>query len=422
MRLDLLTVDFFPVVGIIFLIVFLWKNSNMEMKVKVRFYQLILVTFVELIVYNFELILPEIGCSIKMMTLVTALGYCIRPIMIYMLISIIIRKDDRKRIMIPLTVPAVICAVVSFSAMFTDIAYSYDSELIFHRGLLGWTPHIVMLVYLTLMIIFSFTHKGVSNSFERIIIIEIVVIIIAATVAESFFGSIAVLRAAVAASIIFYYMYFESEVYKDEIISKQKAQIAMSEHFSLQMVKTLAETVDAKDSYTKGHSYRVAEYAEKIAAKMGRDEEFRKRIFYMGMLHDIGKIGIPDNIINKKGELTDEEFRIIKTHPQIGADVLKNITEMPTLYYGARWHHERYDGTGYPDGLKGRDIPIEARIISVADAYDAMTSKRSYRDALPQEAVRQEIVNAKGTQMDPAIADIMLEMIDSDKEYKLKEH
>ena len=267
MRLDLLTVDFFPVVGIIFLIVFLWKNSNMEMKVKVRFYQLILVTFVELIVYNFELILPEIGCSIKMMTLVTALGYCIRPIMIYMLISIIIRKDDRKRIMIPLTVPAVTCAVVSFSAMFTDIAYCYDSELIFHRGLLGWTPHIVMLVYLTLMIIFSFTHKGVSNSFERIIIIEIVVIIIAATVAESFFGTIAVLRAAVAASIIFYYMYFESEVYKDEIISKQKAQIAMSEHFSLQMVKTLAETVDAKDSYTKGHSYRVAEYAEKIATR-----------------------------------------------------------------------------------------------------------------------------------------------------------
>ena len=149
--------------------------------------------------------------------------------------------------------------------------------------------------------------------------------------------------------------------------------------------------------------------------------ELLKNIYFMGLLHDIGKIGIPDSIINKKGKLTDEEYAVIKTHPAIGSDVLKNITEMPGLYCGARWHHERYDGNGYPDGIKGEDIPIEARIIAVADAYDAMSSKRSYRDIMPQEKIRAEIVRVRGTQLDPKLADIMIGMIDEDKDYKMRE-
>ena len=141
----------------------------------------------------------------------------------------------------------------------------------------------------------------------------------------------------------------------------------------------------------------------------------------MGLLHDIGKIGIPDDIISKKSELSEWEYYVMKSHPQIGEEILKHISEIPGIETGARWHHEKYDGTGYPDGLKGKEIPLAARVIGVADAYDAMASKRSYRNVLPQEVVRAEIEKGKGTQFDPEIADKMIEMIDEDKEYKLRE-
>ncbi|MGN0435901.1 MAG: response regulator [Wujia sp.] len=190
---------------------------------------------------------------------------------------------------------------------------------------------------------------------------------------------------------------------------------------SLQAMKTLAATIDAKDKYTNGHSMRVAEYSRMIVAKLGWDEKQQEDIYYMALLHDVGKIGIPDDIINKTSHLTDEEFAKIKQHPVIGADILKNISELPEIGIGARWHHERYDGKGYPDGLKGTEIPEYARIIGVADSYDAMTSKRSYRDILAQSVVRAEIEKCKGTQFDPEFADIMLEIIDEDTEYRLRE-
>lgn len=141
----------------------------------------------------------------------------------------------------------------------------------------------------------------------------------------------------------------------------------------------------------------------------------------MGLLHDVGKIGIPDGIINKTVRLTDEEYSIIRKHPIMGEKILMNITEFPKLRIGARWHHERYDGKGYPDGLTGEEIPMEARMIAVADAYDAMSSRRSYREVLPQEKVRQEIQNGKGTQFDPVFAEIMLSMIDEDTDYQMRE-
>ena len=141
----------------------------------------------------------------------------------------------------------------------------------------------------------------------------------------------------------------------------------------------------------------------------------------MGLLHDVGKIGILDSIINKTSKLTDEEYAIIRTHPIVGDTILRNISEFPDLLMGARWHHERYDGKGYPDGIAGEDIPIQARIIAVADTYDAMTSKRSYRDVLPQDVVRREIEKGRGSQLDPVFADIMLDMIREDVDYDMRE-
>ena len=144
-------------------------------------------------------------------------------------------------------------------------------------------------------------------------------------------------------------------------------------------------------------------------------------IYIMGLLHDVGKIGVPDAVINKPGKLNETEFAYIKKHPVIGYQILSNIQESPRLAIAARHHHEKYGGGGYPDGLVGDDIPEEARIIAVADAYDAMTSNRSYRRVLEQEVVRKEIEDGKGTQFDPRFADIMLQMIDEDKEYKMRE-
>lgn len=193
------------------------------------------------------------------------------------------------------------------------------------------------------------------------------------------------------------------------------------ENLNKKMVHALARTIDAKDRYTNGHSQRVANYAVKIAKRMNKSEEELKVIYNAGLLHDVGKIRIPEDIINKPGRLTPEEFEQIKIHPITGFHVLKDIYDDKTIALGAKFHHERFDGKGYPNGLKGENIPEIARIICVADTYDAMASNRSYREAMPQTVIREEFVKNSGTQFDPAIADIMIQMIDEDTEYKMRE-
>lgn len=206
--------------------------------------------------------------------------------------------------------------------------------------------------------------------------------------------------------------------YKTRKLDKRSQQL---KRMTVQVMQTLAGTIDAKDKYTNGHSLRVAEYSAMLGSKMNMSQEEIDNIYYIGLLHDIGKIGIPDEIINKTSKLTDEEYAIIKTHPVIGSEILEKMSELPDIMVGARWHHERYDGKGYPDGLAGENIPFVARIIGVADAYDAMSSTRSYRGVLPQETIRGEIQKGAGTQFDPVIAEVMLQIMDEDTEYKLKE-
>ncbi len=208
---------------------------------------------------------------------------------------------------------------------------------------------------------------------------------------------------------------------QNNLADEVKQKTAENEQLFLHVVESLAAAIDAKDTYTNGHSRRVAEYSREIAKRLGFDEKYQEEVYMMGLLHDVGKIGVPDTVINKNGRLNDEEFALIKKHPVMGGQILENITEMPRLSSGARWHHEKYDGRGYPDSLKGEEIPEEARIIAVADAYDAMTSNRSYRNALSQEKVRSEIEAGKGTQFDPKFADVMLSMIDEDKDYKMRD-
>ncbi|MGN1340668.1 MAG: HD domain-containing phosphohydrolase [Oscillospiraceae bacterium] len=178
-----------------------------------------------------------------------------------------------------------------------------------------------------------------------------------------------------------------------------------------QSLRTFAQTIDAKDKYTNGHSLRVAEYSREIARRMGMDKQEQERVYYIAVLHDIGKIGVPDSILTKPGRLTDEERQIIQRHPATGADILKNYTAIEGVADGARYHHERYDGKGYCEGLAGEDIPLVARIIGVADTYDAMSSKRCYRDSLSAEVIVEELKRVSGSQLDPDIVPHMLDMI-----------
>ncbi len=204
---------------------------------------------------------------------------------------------------------------------------------------------------------------------------------------------------------------------KESEITHLKEQQKFAQNLFEQTAKALVSAIDAKDEYARGHAQRVADYPEKIARYLGKREEECRKTYYAALLHDVGKIGIADSIINKDGEPTEEEYQIIMQHPIIGQQILSSITEYPYLSIGARYHHERYDGKGYPEGLKGEDIPEVARIIAVADTYDAMTSSRSYRDALPQLVAREEIVKGSGTQFDPRIVRIMQHIVDLDLEY-----
>ncbi|MBQ7781155.1 MAG: response regulator [Lachnospiraceae bacterium] len=204
----------------------------------------------------------------------------------------------------------------------------------------------------------------------------------------------------------------------EELREKQK----MIQEMFVQTVTALSEAVDAKDRYTSGHSKRVAEYSRLIAQRLGKSREEQEEIYRAGLLHDIGKIRVPAEIINKPGRLTDEEYNMIKIHPVTGYHILRGITGSGYIANAAKYHHERYDGTGYPNGLAGEKIPEVARILGVADAYDAMASDRSYRKALPQDMVRAEIEKGKGSQFDPDMADIILRMIDEDEQYTMKQN
>lgn len=181
----------------------------------------------------------------------------------------------------------------------------------------------------------------------------------------------------------------------------------------LDTIGILRQTVEAKDPYTRGHSDRVSEFAVLIGTKMGLDEKTIHILKIGGLFHDIGKIGIPDSILLKESKLSDDEYSQIKNHPTIGAHILGNATVFQDIIPIVKYHHERYDGRGYPSQLAGTDIPLIARITAVADAFDAMTSKRTYRDSLPMEKVISEFQRCRGTQFDPELTDVFLDILEN---------
>ena len=192
------------------------------------------------------------------------------------------------------------------------------------------------------------------------------------------------------------------------------------ENAYLDTIGILRQTVEARDPYTRGHSDRVSEFAVLIGTKMGLDEQTLHTLKIGGLFHDIGKIGIPDSILLKESKLSDDEYSQIKNHPTIGAHILGNATVFQDIIPIVKYHHERYDGRGYPSQLAGTKIPLVSRITAIADAFDAMTSKRTYRDAVPIEKVKEEIERCSGTQFDPEIATLFLDILNNEYNSILK--
>ncbi len=187
----------------------------------------------------------------------------------------------------------------------------------------------------------------------------------------------------------------------------------MLEKAYLESIETLRYTVEAKDTYTRGHSDRVSEFAVLIGKKVGLSAEDIRTLQIGGLFHDIGKIGVPDNILQKETKLTDDEYSEIKNHPSIGAHILSTATIFKDIIPIVKHHHERYDGNGYPGRLKGEEIPYLARITAIADSFDAMTSKRTYRDSLPIDVVISEFKRCRGTQFDPELDDVFLDILEN---------
>ncbi len=205
----------------------------------------------------------------------------------------------------------------------------------------------------------------------------------------------------------------ELETLKNELEKQVAKKTEELERLTLQSITAFANVVDSKDDYTKGHSMRVAEYAVETARELGWSEEEVKKLHYAAILHDIGRVGIPESVLNKKQALTESEYNLIKDHVYAGSEILKDISVVKDLASGAKYHHERYDGRGYPEGLEGKDIPIIARLISVADAFDAMKNPRPYRKALTREEIKLELENGNGTQFDPELLNAFFRVWDN---------
>ena len=355
--------------------------------------------------------------------------FMIHEITLYL--TFLLRKDGKngkvpRRIMVCelLFTVAVLLLIIS---QFTGLYYFFDETNIYHRGpgnvISFIIPAVIALIQLSVVIQYR-------RRLSRLIVISFIIntlVPVVASVLQIFAYGLSLVNMSMVGVAIIMYVFVNRDMNRTvarsrdlelEFYRKEKEHdLRIFE----QTAESLTSAIDAKDKYTHGHSSRVAEYSRQIAKAVYKSDEECEQIYFAALLHDVGKIGIVDSIITKEGKLTEEEYAVIKLHPVYGDQILSKIEDSPYLSVGARYHHERYDGKGYPDGLAGDSIPEIARIIAVADAYDAMTSKRSYRDPIPQQQVREELVKGMGTQFDPLFAKTMIHLIDLDTEYRMKE-
>lgn len=326
------------------------------------------------------------------------------------------------------SVPGILMIPLCIANQYTGWLYTIDEYSYYSRGSIFVLQAAVSYFYMTIVVVSSIVHviRQKDRSFSIKTGWIVVPTVLCAFMQIQYGGSFFAAGAAICGLITYVEITVENQ--QNAEIQKLENEARINEEHAREMRKlfnesaeTLAGTIDAKDRYTNGHSVRVAKYVRMIGGLLGYSEDVCRELYLCGLLHDIGKISIADEIINKPGRLSDEEFVEIKNHPMYGAHILETMKTAPYLTDGAKYHHERYDGKGYPSGIGGTEIPLYARIIAVADAYDAMTSRRSYRTIMDQVEVKQEIWKGMGTQFDPLFAKCMIALIDADSDYEMSQ-
>ena len=319
-------------------------------------------------------------------------------------------------------IAAMLGMVLAVIAHFSGLYYYFDEQNCYHRGpgfLISYIiPVLVPLIQFTVI-------QDYRQRFSRLIYISLVLYVfvpITAGIIQIFAYGISIVNMAmVLVSIslfIFAYLDINNEVLRAhelEVTNLENEQRSMRRLFD-QTATAFVTAVEKRDRYSQGHSARAADYARRIAAAAGKSEEECDKIYYATLLHDVGMIGIPDSVLEKAGDLNAEEYECVKQKPVLSAEILSSITEYPYLRRGVQYACEKYDGSGYPDGLKGEEIPEVSRIIAVADAYDTMTSKKRFRDPLSYQVVREEFVKQSGIQFDPEFSEIIVKIMDEEFE------
>ena len=313
-------------------------------------------------------------------------------------------------------------------AQFTGLYYTFDDQNRYQRAPGFIICYLFPMVMTALQLVVVVRNRENIQGRIRVPILLFMILPYVASIAQIFVYGISLTNLTTGGLVVMLYIFALQDL-TDTAINANKMRIRYLQEERRKMhtlfeetAEALVSAIDAKDRYTHGHSSRVARYSERIARLAGMNDQECDDVYFAALLHDVGKIGIPDSIINKDGRLTDDEYALVKRHPEIGSNILANIKHASDLTVGAHYHHERYDGKGYPEGLSGEKIPAVARIIAVADSYDTMTSRRSYRNPIPQAVAREEIVKGAGTQFDPRYAQIMVQLIDLDEDYRMMDN
>ncbi len=310
----------------------------------------------------------------------------------------------------------------------TGLYYYFDETNAYHRGPGFLVAYVIpfIILFIQLSVVFQYVKR--LSLYISIPMILFTLLPLIASIFQALFYGISFTNMSIVGMAVVLYVFAIMEM-NDKLEKAQRMELdkAKSARESIrksfeQVLTAFSKATDARDTFTKEHSLRVAGYSRDIARSLGLDEQECSRVYYAGLLHDIGKIEIPESIIGKHERLTDAEKEELRKHSVIGGDILSAVEEWPYLRIAAKYHHERYDGKGYPEGLMGESIPLIARIVSVANAYDEMTSFKFDHQPFAQGRVREELVNGSGRRFDPKIAGIMIEMIDKDTDYMLREH
>ncbi len=312
-------------------------------------------------------------------------------------------------------------------SQFTGFYYAFDENNLYQRGPGFMLCYVFPLIVMTMQISVTVQYRKRIANLLFVSIMLFTVVPVVACVLQVFFYGISFTNMTIVGMSVLLYIFALVEMNKTveranrtELERLKEQQQVMRRLFD-QTATMISTIIDSKDRITPGHSRRVATYAKEMASRNGMDERTCDRVYFTAMLHDIGKLELPDELVVKETELTEEERELMRSHTVLGGDLLAMISEVPNLSDGARYHRERYDGKGYPQGLSGDDIPEVARIIAVADAYDSMTSRVGKREPLPQRTVREQLVKDAGGRFDPKYAKTMISMIDGDAEYMMRD-